>query len=593
MVNLRELLDALPLDDSFLRKVPIPGVQGRCLLEVDLARGLAEGSPASPIEAYRSRHTPTLASLVDGLRQAADDARVLGLFVHCAGGAPLARVAELRRAVRAFSAAGKPTLAWAESFGELAGGTGGYLLATACDEVWLQPSGELVLRGVVAQGIYARGALDKLGVLPQTSQRKEYKSGFDTFTREDMSEAEREMLTALVASVNAAAVEDIATARDLEPQAVRAYLDEGLLPAQQALEQGLVDHLGYRDEALAALRRRARDDKESAELRYVDRYRSSLPGLQTVSKRGKPVVAVVQAIGPIHLGRSGSRPFEGRSVGSDTIGAVLRQAGRDKHVKAVVLRVDSPGGSYVASDAIRREVLNLREEGTPVVASMGVVAASGGYFIAMPCQAIVANAQTLTGSIGVLAGKQVVSDGLRKIGIQMEGVAQGEHDEMFSSRRPFTDEEWERLNSWLDQVYEDFTRKASRDRLMLWEDLEPLARGRVWTGADAAQRGLVDEVGGMEEAIARACAAAELDRSDVDVRILPKVGPLDMLMPAESSEATSAAVPAGPERLITELGGALGLGVPGLAESSLLGAALRAFATHSQGVLTMPDIRVD
>lgn len=588
MANLRDLLDALPFDDSFLRKVPIPGVQGRCLLEIDLARGLAEGSPASPVEAYRARHTPMLAALVDGLRRAAGDARVLGLVVHCAGGAPVARVAELRRAVRAFSVAGKPTLAWAESYGELAGGSGGYLLATACDEIWLQPSGEIVLRGAVAQGIYARGALDKLGILPQASARKEYKSGLDPFIREDMSEAEREMLTALVASLNTSAAQDIATARDLDPEQVRACLDEGLLPAQRALEAGLVDHLGYRDEALAAMHRRVGDDKKTAELRYVERYRSSLPGREAVANRGKPVVAVVQALGPIHLGRSGSQPFGGRSVGSDTIGAALRQAGRDKHVKAVVLRVDSPGGSYVASDAIRREVLALREQGTPVVASMGVVAASGGYFIAMPCQAIVANAQTLTGSIGVLAGKQVVAEGLGRIGIRMESVAQGERDEMFSSRRPFTQEEWDRLNAWLDQVYEDFTRKAARDRLMLWDDLEPLARGRVWTGADAAERGLVDEIGGMEEAIVRVCAAAELDRSRVDVRILPKVGPLDMLMPAESSEATSASLAAGPEGLIAQLGGALGL-----ADSSPLGAALRALASEGRGVLSMPDIRVD
>lgn len=589
MANLRDLLDMLPIDDALLRKIPIPGVQGRCLLEIDLARGLAEGAPSSPLEVFRARNTPVLAGVVEALRRAADDSRVAGLIVHCAGGAPVARVAELRRAITRFAESSKPTVAWAESYGELAGGSAGYYLATSCGEIWLQPSGELVLRGAVAQGVYARGALDKLGVLPQSAQRKEYKTALDMLTRDVMSDPEREMLARIVASLNETAVAEIASARSLAADAVRASFDEGMLRAHDAQQVGLVDRLGYRDEALAALRQRMGDANASAELRYVDRYRSFMHGVDAVTKRGKPVVTVVQALGPIHLGRNGPRPFGGRSAGADTIGAALRQAGRDKHVKAVVLRVDSPGGSYVASDAIRREVLALREAGTPVVASMGAVAASGGYFIAMPCVAIVANAQTLTGSIGVIAGKQVLAEGLGRIGVRTQSVSEGTYDEMFSSQRPFTDAEWERLNAWLDAIYDDFTGKAAQDRQMSREALEPLARGRVWTGADAAQRGLVDEIGGLEVAVARACAAAELDRDDIEVRLVPKVGPLDMLMPADSSEAASSAVGLiGGRSLLTEVGALLGWSV----EASPLLAAVQAAAEEGRGVLTMPGIRL-
>jgi protease-4 len=314
-----------------------------------------------------------------------------------------------------------------------------------------------------------------------------------------------------------------------------------------------VDRVGYRDEVYADLRARLRDDARGAgagrgggepELRFLERYGKGLAGIAqtaTTTARRRPAVAVVQASGPIHLGRSGGpSPFAGHSVGSDSLGSALRAAAKDRFVRAVVLRVDSPGGSYVASDAIRREVLALRETGTPVVASMADVAGSGGYYIAMPADWIVASPGTLTGSIGVLAGKQVIRDALAHVGVQRESVSSGRYADMFSTQRRFSDDEWQRLEAWLDRVYDDFTAKAAEDRGMPVDRLREVAKGRVWTGADALGVGLVDELGGLSKAIDVACARAGLSRADVDVRRLPKTTPLDRLRPAQSSDTPAA-----------------------------------------------------
>jgi protease-4 len=355
-------------------------------------------------------------------------------------------------------------------------------------------------------------------------------------------------------------VADVAGARGLDPAAVRELVDRAPLTAAEALGARLVDRLGYRDEVYAALRSRLGEVR----LLYVERYgrRRERRGTlrRAVTARHRPVVALVRASGPIHLGRASSFPWGGPNVGSDTLGATLRAAGRDPAVKAVVLRVDSPGGSYVASDAIRREVLALRETGRPVIASMATVAGSGGYYVAMPCDAVVAGAATITGSIGVLGGKQVVRDALGRVGVRVDSESVGAHAEMFSSQRPFTDEEWRRLEEWLDQVYEDFTEKAAADRAMPVERLRDVARGRVWTGADALEHGLVDRLGGLEDAIGLACERAGLRRDDVDVRSLPHVGLLRRLRPPESSERPAAAyVEPGPQTLLAGALAALGL----------------------------------
>jgi protease IV len=552
-----------------VRRLPLPGGRHgpRLLLELDLTRGLLESPPASPLEALRAMHVPSLRGVVEALRRAADDDRVAGLVAHVGAKHPtLAQSNELRAAVATFRAAGKPTVCWSESYGEMGPGNVGYHLASAFDEVWVQPSGDVGLVGVTAQAVFVRDTLDKLGVQPQFGQRHEYKSAADTFLRTSMTDANREMVTRLVDSAMETLVRDVAAGRGLAEESVREAVDCAPLSAEEAVARKLVDRVGYRDEVYADFRERLGE----VELRYVERYGKGALAQAgaSVARRSRPVVAVVHASGPIHLGRSSSTPLSGRSVGSDSIGSALRAAGRDEAVKAVVLRVDSPGGSYVASDAIRREVLALRRTGKPVVASMANVAASGGYYIAMPADRVLASAGTITGSIGVLAGKQVVREMLERVGVRREIVASGKYAEMFSTDRPFDEDQWKRLESWLDRVYDDFTSKAAEDRDMPVEDLRAVARGRVWTGADALRNGLVDELGGVERAVEVACARAGLERGEVQLRAMPRTKPLERFLPADSSESPAAA--------------SLGEGLP------LLDGLLAAAGLTSYGVLSMP-----
>jgi protease-4 len=513
-----------------------------------------------PLRVVGARPAPALHTLLTDLRQAERDRHVAGLVAHVAQRPiSLALSSELRDAVGRFRRSGKVAVAWTESFGELGVGNVGYHLATAFEEIWLQPSGDVGLTGVVARAVFVRDALDRLGVEPQLAQRHEYKTAADTFLRSEMSDAGREMARRLAESATETIVADVAAARGLNPATVREIVDRAPLTATEALEAELVDRLGYRDEVYASLRSRLGDVRLLYLERYGRRRERGRAVRRAVTGRGRSVVALVRASGPIHLGHSASVPLSGPNVGSDTLGATLRAAGRDPAVKAVVLRVDSPGGSYVASDAIRREILALRSSGRPVIASMATVAASGGYYISMPCDVVVASPTTLTGSIGVLAGKQVVKEALGRVGVRIDSEAVGAHAEMFSSQQPFTEEEWARLESWLDEVYDDFTSKAAADRGMPVERLRDVARGRVWTGVDARVHNLVDQLGGLEEAVATACERAGVRRGDVDVRVLPQVGLVRRLRGPESSEQAAAAHPAGQQPLLDVALAALGL----------------------------------
>src|SRR3954447_2358087 len=526
------------------RGIPLRRPESRVLLELDLSRGLREAPPASPIEAARARHVPSLRSVVEALRRAARDKHVVGLIAHLGRHQPtLAQSGELGAAVTDFRAAGKTAVCWTETFGELTPGNVAYHLAAAFEEIWLQPSGDVGLVGFTAESFFLRDALDKLGVRTQLGQRHEYKTAADTFLKSSMTEANREMVTRLVESSTETLVRDVAAGRGLSEDQVRSVVAVAPVSPEDALARGLVDRLGYRDEAYDALRGRLGE----VELKYVERYGKG-PVSQAgaaVARRGKPVVALVHAAGSIHLGRSSATPLSGRSIGSDTIAAALRSAGADDSVKAVVLRIDSPGGSYVASDTIRREVIALRRTGKPVIASMANVAASGGYFIAMPADRVLASAGTITGSIGVLAGKQVIRETLERVGIHRETVSAGRYADMFSTDRPFDEEEWARLEGWLGRVYDDLTGQAANDRGMPLENLRVVARGRVWTGADAVQRGLVDELGGLERAVELAATRAGVARDDVELRVMPKPNLFQRFMPADNSESPAAAATLG------------------------------------------------
>jgi protease-4 len=526
---------------------------GPLILELDLTDGIAEGPPADPLSALLTMRRTRLQDLLDGLKRAAGDDRVRVLVVKVGGSRTgLAKVQELRAAIGDFRRSGKLAVAWSESFGEFVRGNVPYYLATGFDKIYLQPSGTLGLTGVAVEQVFLRGTLEKLGIGFESAQRYEYKSATEQFTESGFTGPAREATARLAESVTEQLVGAIAAGRDMPVEHVTELLARGPFLADQALEAGLVDGLLYRDEVYERARKEAGPD---ATLLYLQRYQRTqsigdLPrrlgaGVQGLASPGthERFVATVYAHGVIRPGRSGRGGPGGGGMGSDSVAAALRAAAADEGARAVVLRVNSPGGSYTASDVIWREVVRLRAAGKPVVVSMGDVAASGGYFIAAPADVIVVQPGTITGSIGVFMGKPVLRELLGRAGVTTDSIADGAgaaRATMFSSSRPFSEAEWARINEWLDAVYADFTQKVASGRRMSVERVHELARGRVWTGADAIANGLADEAGGLREAIAIARKRAGLP-DDAPVRAYPRFGPLDQLRPAESSEARPAA----------------------------------------------------
>jgi len=516
---------------------------GPLILELDLTEGIAEGPPQDPLSALLTIRRTRLPDLLEGLKRASTDDRVQALVVKVGSGRiGLAKIQELREAVQDFRQSGKLTVAWAETFGDFVRGNLPYYLATGFDRIYLQPSGTLGLTGVAVEQVFLHDALEKLGIDFQSAKRYEYKSAADQLTETGFTGPAREAAARLTESVAEQLIAAIAESRNKTPEQARELLQRGPFLAPQALEEGLVDGLGYRDEVYDQLHKEAGPD---ATLLYLQRYQRS-HALTDLPRRlqknpHERFVAMVYAHGAIRHGRSGrGGPGGGGGMGSDTVAAALRAAAGDERARAVVLRVNSPGGSYTASDVIWREVVRVRAAGKPVVVSMGDVAASGGYFISAPADVIVAQPGTITGSIGVILGKPVLRDMFGRAGVRTDTIAEGANATMFSSSRPFSDEEWERINVWLDAVYADFTEKVAAGRRMSAERVHELGRGRVWTGADAVANGLADETGGMSDAIAVARKRGGLPDS-APVRVYPRLGPLDQLRPAESSEARPAA----------------------------------------------------
>jgi protease-4 len=514
------------------------------ILELDLTDGIGEGPVSDPLSAIMSRRRARLQDIIEGLRRAREDDRVRALVVKVGGGRiGLARMQELREAVGAFRESGKLAVAWSETFGEFTHGNVPYYLATAFDRIYLQPSGSVGLTGVAVEQLFLHDALAKAGVAFQSAKRYEYKSAADNLTERGFTGPAREAAERLAESIAEQIVAAIAERRGKTAEQARALLDRGPFLAEDALAEGLVDVLAYRDEVYADARKEAGPD---AILQYVARYQRSHTLAQRARKLPNPrerFVAVIYASGPIRQGRSGRSPLSGSSMGSDTVAAALRSATSDERVRAVLLRVNSPGGSAVASDTIWREVVRTRAAGKPVVVSMSDVAASGGYYISMAADVIVAQPGTLTGSIGVITGKPVFEEAFGRIGITTDSVSVGRGATMFAPTHPFSEDEWQRINTWLDAIYRDFTEKVASGRRMTVEQVHEIARGRVWTGADAARNGLVDELGGMSVAAGIARRRAGLP-ADAPLRAYPRLTPFDQLRAPDSSESRPAAAAA-------------------------------------------------
>jgi protease-4 len=517
-----------------------PKVPKTTVLEVDLETGLIEWPPADPMGQLFVRDTPKLIDVVETLDRAAEDERVAGLVAKV-GSAPmgLATVQELRDAIARFRSREKFAIAWSETFGEVGPGNNAYYLATAFDEIHLVPSGDVGLTGLLYHAQFLNGLLQKVEAEPRMDHRKEYKNAMNTFTEQSFTQSHREAMRHLAESHYEQIVRAIAESRGLYENEVRNLIDQGPYLGQEAVDAGLVDGLAYRDEVYAKAMEQA---GEEAELLYLHAYR----GRTGWRHDDGEVVALIFGTGTVTRGKSTFDPLTGGfSMGSDTVSKAFRKAIEDDDVKAILFRVDSPGGSYVASDVIWRETRRAREAGKPVVVSMGNLAASGGYFVAMHADKIVAHPGTITGSIGVLGGKILIRDTWNKVGITFDGVKTAANATMYSPLHDYTEHGWSRHQAWLDRVYEDFTSKVAQGRDMPLQKVRQVAKGRIWTGEAAKERGLVDELGGFDVAlrVVREEVGLPAD-AEIELRVYPRPkSPYEAFFgePPESSEVRAAA----------------------------------------------------
>jgi protease-4 len=419
---------------------------------------------------------------------------------------------------------------------------------------------------------FVKSMLDKLDVVPRMDHRHEYKNAMNFYTETKFTEAHHEAMKTLMDSQFSQIVAGIAGGRKRSEAEVRAAFDGGPYLGRQAVEAGLVDALLYRDEVYADVKKKAGGD---ARLLYIDKYleRAGRPHAKG------PKIALIYGVGAVQRGKGGFSPLTGSAMGSDTVSAALRAAREDDDVKAIVFRIDSPGGSYVASDTIWRETQLCRAAGKPVIATMGNLAGSGGYFVAMGADKIVAEPGTITASIGVVGGKLLTKSFWDNLGITWDEVHTSENGTMFTGTTDYTPKEWAKFQQWLDRVYVDFTTKVAEGRNLPKEKVLEIAKGRIWSGEDAQRLGLVDALGGFSTALDLAKEAAKIGKDeDVHVVLFPRKKSLFETLSQQSPESSEGEAWV---RIAVELARELR---PAVAVLRQLGLA------DPPGVLTMPPV---
>jgi protease-4 len=486
-----------------------PQIASNSTLLLNVGGDLQEVEPSGVIGQFLEA-PPTVRSVVDALRKASIDRRVTSVIIRPTNSAALwGKVQEVREAIVEFKKSKKPIIAYLEF-----GGDQNYYLASACDKVFLMPTASLDLTGIASYELFLRGALDKMGVVPDSLHVGDYKTASNTFTEHTFTPAHREMAQSLNSDLYGQLIDGLAEGRHRTASEMRTLIDHGPYLPEDAVRAGLVDDLAYEDEI---------DDKVvlgSGRTRMLKQQEYRAVGLNSLGLNRGPRIALIYAVGTITSGTSSDSP-SGQSVGSDTIVDYLRKARADTSIRAIVLRIDSPGGSAVASDVIWREIMLTRDQ-KPVIASMSDVAASGGYYIAMPAHAIVAQPATLTGSIGVVMIRFVIDGTLDKVGLNLETVKSGKYADLFSPVRPFTPDERKKVGELMQATYDSFVEKAAAGRNTTPERIDAIAQGRVWTGKQAKELGLVDELGGLDKALALAKERAKIAASsEVELVVFP------------------------------------------------------------------------
>ncbi|MBI4478358.1 MAG: signal peptide peptidase SppA [Acidobacteria bacterium] len=491
-----------------------PAVPSNAALVLPIS-GELEESREDVIGLVRGRRPRTVRSIVDNLRKAKVDDRIKGVLIAPSGlQAPFwGKLQELRDAILDFRKSGKPAVAYLEDGLERE-----YFLATACDRIFLMPTTPLELNGLATFDLFLRGTLDKIETYPDMLAIGEYKTAVNLFTEKGYTSAHREQSASLNRDLYDQLVGGIAEGRRKSVPEVRALLDQGPFLPEEALRVGLIDDLAYEDQIDDKVEIGGRDWRRVTS----DEYEGVKPS--SVGLNRGPRIAVIYAVGLINTGRSGWSPTDGPVVGSETLIEYVRKARGDSSIRAIVLRVDSPGGSAVASDAIWRELLITRQgrSAKPVVVSMSDLAASGGYYIAMAGSDIVAQPATLTGSIGIYSGKMVTGGTFEKLGAAIDGVKDGKFADMHSPIRRYSPEERAKILEQMQAYYDQWIEKIAASRGLTPERVDSLAQGRVWTGQQARQIGLVDELGGLDRAVALAKQRAKIDaREEVEIIVYP------------------------------------------------------------------------
>ena len=466
-------------------------VEEGAVVHIKMLRPVTERELENPFEGLPIAPGPAssigLVQFRNMLEHARDDDRISGICLNMDGfNAGMAHIEELRNAILDFKSSGKFIYSYAQYYGE-----GGYYLASASDSVFLHPEGYLEFNGLTAQLFFLKNMFEKIGMEPQIFRVGDFKSAVEPFIREDMSDESRLQMTAMMEGMNNHMIQGIATERGINRDTLAAinYRMDVRNP-ETALEKGLVDGLLYSDELMEVLKEQSGNDDLSL-VSYSDYTNSYNPSYSSKNK-----IAVIMASGDIVMGEGGNE-----IIGSDKFVKTIRKAREDDGIKAIVLRINSPGGSYLASDAIWREV-KLAAEVKPVIASMSNYAASGGYYIAMAADTIVAQPTTITGSIGIFSilfnVQELFED---KLGITFDGVNTGRYSDLYSSNRPVSTEERAIIQREVESNYDTFIRKAAEGRNMDEAELRSLASGRVWTGLQSMENGLIDVLGGLETAV--------------------------------------------------------------------------------------------
>jgi len=513
---------------------------------IELKGGYAEGPQMMGLF---GEATESLAEAIGRLDKAAKDDAVTGVVLKIDGPSiGRGKLNEFRQAISRVKAKGKKVVAYLDS-----SSGGDYLVAAGCDEVVMPESGVLMFLGVRSEVSFYKNLFDFLGVKAEMLRVGEYKSAAEPYSRTEMSKEFREELEQVLGDFYDQMVEQVATGRGIAAEKVKEAIDNGPHTATAAKELGLITRVAYEDELpgilrgdkadttikLAKLYGKKKIDADFSGLTGMINLMNMMMGLEPPKRASKnPKIAVIHATGMIMPGASAIDLLGDSTLGSDTLVKAIEKASSDPTVKAIVLRVDSPGGSALASDLIWRALEKVEK---PIVASMGDVAGSGGYYIAMGADTIFAEPGTITGSIGVVGGKIALEGLFNKVGITTSVVARGKNSGILSTNSGFTDSEREAMTKLLLDIYKQFTEKAAKGRKMEYAKLEKLARGRIYSGATALKHGLIDKVGTLEDAVEHAKQLAKLGHDDkVERLILPKpTSPLESLFgPLSPDEQT-------------------------------------------------------